>query len=53
MCIRDRNNPVNYNDIVEKYEKLNSHYVDSNNIRCSIKNNVCRPKIRWLYDDGG
>ena len=47
------NNPINYNDIVENYEKLNNHYVDNNNIRYLIKNDVCRPKIRLLLDDGG
>ena len=44
------NNPVG---IVEKYEKLNNHYIDSNNIMYSIKNDLCSRKIRLLFDDGG
>ena len=44
------NNPVS---IVENYEKLNIHYVDSNNIMYLIKNDLCRRKTRLLFDDGG
>ena len=44
------NNPVS---IVESYEKLNIHYVDGNNIMYLLKNDLCRPKIRVLFDDGG
>ena len=46
-------NPVNYNDIVEKYEHLNSHYIDRDNIMYLIKNDLCRRKTRLLFDVGG
>ena len=40
-------------EIVENYKKLNCLYIYDTNIRDSIINNVCRPKIRLLFDDGG
>ena len=44
------NNPV---DIVEKYENLNSHYIDRDNIMYLIINELCRRKPRLLFHDGG
>ena len=44
---------IDYNSIVETYKKLNEYYIDSTNILYSIINNLYRPKIRWLFDDGG
>ena len=44
------NNPV---DIVEKYENLNSLYIDGDNIMNLINNELCIRKSRSLYDDGG
>ena len=48
-----QNKPINSNDIVERYKNLNKYYIDKNNIIYLITNNVCRPKIRLLFDDGG
>ena len=47
------NNHINYNSIVEEYDNVDNHYVDNNNMMYLIKNDVYRPKIRLLYDDGG
>ena len=47
------NNPVNYNDIVEKYEHLNNHYIDNDNIMYLIKIYLCSHKIRLLFNGGG
>ena len=47
------NKPINSNDIVERYKKLNKYYIDNNNIIYLIKNDVCRSKTRLLFDDGG
>ena len=47
------NNPVDYYGIVEKYENLNSRYIDRDNIMYLINNELCRRKIRLLFDDGG
>ena len=44
---------IDYNGIVERYKKLNKYYIDSTNIIYSIINDLYRPKIRLLYDDGG
>ena len=46
-------NPIHYNSFVEKYEKRNKYYIDDANIMYSMINNVCRPQIRLLFDDGG
>ena len=44
---------IDYNSIVKNYKKLNNRYIENHNIRYSIKNDLYRPKIGWLFDDGG
>ena len=40
-------------ELLENYEKLNNLYIYDTNIRDSIINDLCRYKIRLLFDDGG
>ena len=47
------NKPINSNEIVEEYKKLDKYYIDNNNIIYLIKNKLYRPKIRLLFNDGG
>ena len=47
------NKPINSKDIVERCKKLNKYYIDSTNVMYSIINDLYRPKIRLLFDDGG
>ena len=47
------NNHINSNDIGEEYDNINNYYIDSNHIMYSIKNDLYRPKVRLLFDDGG
>ena len=53
MCIRDRNTPINMNEIVEKYKSVDKYYNDNINIIYLVKNKLYRPKIRLLFNDGG
>ena len=47
------NDHINYKDMVEEYDNINNYYIDNNNIMYLIINDLYRPKIRWLFDDGG
>ena len=42
------NNPV---DIVEEYKNLDNLYMNKNNIMCLEKNDLCKRKTRFLYND--